>query len=156
MADHQPDPGSVPTPEQWLAWFDALPADQRLAEVSRLEETTWRGTMCLVRNHRYHIEKARQLMAERAGVHVRSHLSDPASAPLGTTVVFPATQDEHHPRQIAVRWSPPWNLDEELPWLILGSDAGIQKLSNDVVQGCEVLTIALADACASTIPDDDA
>lgn len=141
------DPSIIPSPQEWLAWFDALPADQRLAEVARLEEATRRGTMCLLRNHRYQVEKARQIMAERAGVHVWDNLWDAASAPLGTTVVFPATQDEHHARQIAVRWSPPWDLDEEHPWLILGSDAGIQKLSNDVVEGCEVLTVPLADAC---------
>lgn len=153
MTDKPIDPVAVPTPEQLLSWFDNLPTDQRHAEMARLEEATWRGTMCLIRNHRYEIEKARQIMAERAGVHVWSNLTDPASAPLGTTVVFPAVQDEHHPRQIAVRWSPPWNLDEEHPWLILGSDAGLQVLSNDVVEGCEVLTVPLVDACHVQHPE---
>jgi hypothetical protein len=114
-----------------------------------------RGIMCLIRNHRYEIEKARRITAERAGVHVRDNLRDAASAPIGTTVVFPAVQDEHHPRQIAIRWAPPWDLDEECPWLIMGSE-GPQRLSNDVVEGCEVLAVPLADACATAIPDCDA
>lgn len=77
-----------------------------------------------------------------------SPLLDPASAPLGTIVVFPAEQDEHHVREIAIRWAQPYDRDEEYPWIILGSD-GPQRLSNDVVDGCEVLTGNAVEACAT-------
>lgn len=76
-------------------------------------------------------------------------LTDPADAPLGTTVVFPRWQDQHHPREIAIRWAPPFDLDEQHPWLIVGSD-GPQVLGNDSVAGCEVLACSLVDACATS------
>jgi hypothetical protein len=78
-------------------------------------------------------------------------LADPAAAPLGTTVVFPAVQDGHHPRDIAIRWAHAYDRDEN-PWLILGSD-GPQRLSNEAVSGCEVLSVPLVEACRPTGED---
>jgi hypothetical protein len=80
-------------------------------------------------------------------------LSDPTNAPLGTTVVFPRWQDKHHPREIAIRWAPPFERDEQHPWLIVGSE-GPQVLANDSVAGCEVLVCSLVDACATSSTDD--
>jgi hypothetical protein len=79
-------------------------------------------------------------------------LADPAAAPLGTTVVFPVFQDECHPRDIAIRWAPTYDRDEKYPWLIVGSD-GPQRLSNETVEGCEVLSTPLAEACKPTGQD---
>jgi hypothetical protein len=73
-------------------------------------------------------------------------LTDPANAPLGTIVVFPRWQDEHHATGIAIRWAPPYDMDEQRPWLILGSD-GPQKLDHDAVEGCQVLDIPANEAC---------
>jgi len=78
---------------------------------------------------------------------VANPLRGAALAPLGTIVVFPRWQDEHHPRLIAIRWSPSFARDEEYPWIILGS-AGPQRLSDESVEGCEVLFITAARACA--------
>lgn len=80
-------------------------------------------------------------------------LTDPVNAPLGTTVVFPRWQDQHHPREIAIRWAPPHDIDEQYPWLIIGSE-GPQRLDHDCVAGCEVLSCPLVDACATASTDD--
>jgi hypothetical protein len=66
---------------------------------------------------------------------------DPAADPLGTVRVFPRWQDRYHARELAIRWSPRIDLDEPLPWLILGSE-GPQKLSNDSVRECERLPLS--------------
>jgi hypothetical protein len=74
-------------------------------------------------------------------------LTDPTNAPLGTIVVFPRWQDGHHPTDIAIRWAPPYDIDEQYPWLILGSE-GPQQLGNDSVEGCEMLAVPAVVACA--------
>lgn len=79
-------------------------------------------------------------------------LADPVIAPLGTAVVFPRWQDEHHPREIAIRWAPVHDIDEQYPWLIVGSE-GPQRLDHDSVQGCEVFRGALVEACATADVD---
>lgn len=64
----------------------------------------------------------------------------PEAAPLGTACVFPEWQDEHHPRQIALRLQSPHVLDEKYPWVLLDSD-GPQVLSNESVVNCEWLPL---------------
>lgn len=80
-------------------------------------------------------------------------LTHPEDAPLGTTVVFPRWQDRNHPRLIAIRWSPPWDRDEEHPWLLVGVE-GRQVLADDSVEGCEILTCPLVEACADADTED--
>lgn len=64
----------------------------------------------------------------------------PEAAPIGTACVFPQWQDEHHPRQVAVRYAAPGNLCEPHPWVLLDSD-GPQVLSDESVVNCEWLPL---------------
>lgn len=140
-ADPTPvEEGTRLRPGQWIACFNEASAEQRLATVEALLEGADTGLHCRIQNHRAQIAEARP--------RVVGLLTDPTSAPLGTTVVFPADQDEHHPRLIAIRWAPPYDADEEHPWLIVGSE-GPQRLSHDSVEGCEVLSATLVYACAT-------
>lgn len=60
--------------------------------------------------------------------------------------MFPRWQNRNHPREIAIRWAPVNDMDEQYPWLILGSE-GPQRLDHDAVQGCEALQSTAVAAC---------
>ncbi|GAA3877977.1 hypothetical protein GCM10022243_48350 [Saccharothrix violaceirubra] len=127
-ADPTPyDPGVWPTPAQYVHRWNLMTGPERLAEADR--------TISLLKE-----------LGPPNWLDIRGRVVDPESAPLGTTLLFPEQQDEHHWPEIAIRWSPPGASDEPYPWLIVGSE-GPQKLSHDVVVGCTVLTGRLTTLC---------
>jgi hypothetical protein len=75
-------------------------------------------------------------------------LTHPQDAPVGTVVLWPAHQDDtYRLPEVVIRWASAHDVDEQCPWLILGSD-GPQRLSHDSVLDCTIVYVSAAEAVA--------